>query len=158
MSVQVVEQVKAELEARGVDLFGPCGAFQIVKRVAWELRGEGAGLLAKPGGNNCEGFAVDIVCWADGRWVDCLISSGVDNGPAWNVQPPALDVPGRWRPPIDPGDVVVDPDPPPPHPPSDWVVSVLLDLAGLAAAHRESASRVESIAQTLADQTSTVRP
>src|SRR5437773_305690 len=55
----VVAAVKAELEARHVDLSGPCGAFAITKRVAWRLRNDGAGLLPKSGGTNCEGYSTD---------------------------------------------------------------------------------------------------
>jgi hypothetical protein len=47
--VDVVARIKAELEARNVSLVGPCGAFQIVKRVAWELRGEGVRLHLQAG-------------------------------------------------------------------------------------------------------------
>ena len=115
--VDVVARIKAELEARKVSLVGPCGAFQIVKRVAWELRGEGAGLLAKPGGNNCEGFAVDIICYPDGRIFDILANGGGDedaagnpipgtgNVPTWNPPSDGQPVdPGRYRRAIDPGD------------------------------------------------------
>lgn len=116
----VVARIKSELEARGVSLVGPCGAFEIVKRVAWELRGEGAGLLAKPSGNNCQGFATDIICYPDGRVFDILVSGGGEedanknpipgtgNGPVWNpagngfLNPDERD---RFRPAIDPGDV-----------------------------------------------------
>lgn len=116
-NVDVVARIKSELEARNVSLVGPCGAFQIVKRVAWELRGEGAGLLAKPGGNNCEGFAVDIICYPDGRIFDILANGGGDedaagnpipgtgNRPTWNPPSDGLNVdPSRYRRAIDPGD------------------------------------------------------
>ena len=53
----VVAQAKADLDAAGHDLSGPCGAFSITHRAAWRMRGEGAGLLYKPGGNNCQGYA-----------------------------------------------------------------------------------------------------
>jgi hypothetical protein len=98
----VVSRIKAELQSRGVDLNGPCGAFQITKRVAWALRAEGAGLLSKPGGNNCDGFAVDIVMYADGAAFDVLSDSGGANVPAWGQIEP-LD-PARFRAAIDPGD------------------------------------------------------
>ena len=115
--VDVVARIKAELDARKVSLVGPCGAFQIVKRVAWELRGEGAGLLAKPGGNNCEGFAVDIICYPDGRIFDILANGGGDedangnpipgtgNVPVWNPPSDGQPVdPSRYRQATDPGD------------------------------------------------------
>jgi hypothetical protein len=110
----VVARIKGELEARGVSLVGPCGAFQIVKRVAWACRHEGAGLLAKPQGNNCEGFATDIIAYPDGRIFDVLIKGGGDedaggnpipgtgNVPAWQLSA-AVD-PSRYRAAFDPGD------------------------------------------------------
>jgi hypothetical protein len=113
--VDVVARIKAELEARGVSLVGPCGAFAITRRVAWALRAEGAGLLSKPGGNNCEGFATDIICYPDGRIFDVLINGGGDeaadgsgpipgtgNLPAWQTIAP-VDA-SRYRPALDPGD------------------------------------------------------
>jgi hypothetical protein len=98
----VVAQVKASLVARGIDLSGECGAFQITKRVAWQLRGEGAGLLDKPSGSNCQGFSTDIVAYPGGRIFDILIDGGGANGPAWNASDP-VD-PSRYRPAFDPGD------------------------------------------------------
>jgi hypothetical protein len=113
----VVARIKAELQGRGVSLVGPCGAFQITKRVAWELRGEGAGLLSKPQGNNCEGFATDIIAFQDGRIFDILANAGGDedasgnpipgtgNVPVWNEPSDGQRVdPARWRAAIDPGD------------------------------------------------------
>jgi len=107
----VVVQVKADLTARGVSLVGPCGAFEVTKRVAWALRADGAGLLLKNGGNNCLGYAVDIIAYRDGTVVDILVNGGGDedaygnaipgtgNGPAWNVNPVKVD-PTRWAPPF----------------------------------------------------------
>jgi hypothetical protein len=100
----LVAAIKRDLEARGADLSGPCGAFAITQRVVWALRGQGAGLLDKPGGNNCRGFAVDIVVYRDGRIVDCLIGSGESNTPSWQTGNDPVD-PARWRAPIDPADV-----------------------------------------------------
>lgn len=101
-TVAYVAAVKHQLEARGVDLSGACGAFAITKRVAWGLRGQGAGLLSKPGGNNCNGFATDIIMFDNGnKAVDILSDGGGSNGPTWA----AIDVddgPGRFRRPEDP--------------------------------------------------------
>ena len=97
-----VAEVKAQLQARGVDLTGPCGAFAITKRVAWGLRATGAGLLSKPSGNNCDGFAVDIVAFPTGLIVDILGDAGNGNTPLWNTGEP-VDA-ARYRPAIDPGD------------------------------------------------------
>ena len=85
---EFVAAVKAQLQARGVDLTGPCGAFAITKRVAWGLRATGAGLLSKPSGNNCDGFAVDIVAFPTGMIVDILGDAGNANTPLWNTGEP----------------------------------------------------------------------
>ena len=95
-----VAGVKAQLQARGVDLTGPCGAFAITKRVAWGLRATGAGLLSKPSGNNCDGFAVDIVAFPTGMIVDILGDAGNGNTPLWNTGEP-VDA-ARYRPAVDP--------------------------------------------------------
>lgn len=101
-NLNIVQQVVGELQARGVDTAGPCGAFQITKRVAWRLRDEDAGLLSKPAGNNCEGYSVDVVAYRDGQIYDVLADAGNGNGPLWN-DAGRVD-PGRWRPAIDPVD------------------------------------------------------
>ena len=100
MNAAYVGAVKAQLEAQGVNLLGPCGAFQITKRVAWGLRARGAGLLSKPGGNNCDGYATDIVAWPD-RAYDILSDGGNTNGPNWN-ETDVEDLAGRWRPAVQP--------------------------------------------------------
>jgi hypothetical protein len=94
----VVARIKADLEGRGVNLTGPDGAFEITKRVAWELRGEGAGLLDKPGGNNSHGFATDIICYPSGQIYDILVSGGDVNGPSWQ-DAGAVDA-SRYRAPV----------------------------------------------------------
>jgi hypothetical protein len=101
--LDLVRAVKAELEGKQVELTGPCGAFEITKRVAWALREEGAGLLDKLGGSNCHGFATDIVCYRNGDIVDILGDGGGANNPAWAVKEKEVD-PSRWRKPIDPGE------------------------------------------------------
>lgn len=101
----VVADVVNDLRARGVDIGGPCGALAIVKRVAWRLRAEGAGLLEKTSGNQCEQRAVDIIVYPDGHGFDVLTGSGDanGNGPDWSATP--IDSGGsRWR------GVAVDPD------------------------------------------------
>jgi hypothetical protein len=101
-TVAYVAAVKAQLQAQGVDLSGGCGAFQITKRVAWGLRGQGYGLLAKPSGNHCDGYATDIVMQNNGSGdiVDILGDGGNGNTPNWNVSD-TVD-PSRWRPPVEP--------------------------------------------------------
>jgi hypothetical protein len=113
----VVANAKAALVATGVNLSGACGAFAITKVVAWQLRGEGAGLLDKPGGNNCDGYATDIIAFPSGRIVDILVSGGDVNGPSW--QDAGTVDPSRYRPAMAPAaapppPVVVPPEPPAP--------------------------------------------
>ena len=111
-----VRIIKAQLVTAGVDLSGPCGAFQITKRVVWRLRAEGYGLLVKSG-NNCEGYSTDAVILPSGLHYDILVDSGGANGPTWSIvldehtgQP--LLRPGDYRPPFDP-DPEVEPAPVP---------------------------------------------
>jgi len=127
----LVATIKAQLDAQHVDLSGPCGAFAITKRVAWALRSEGAGLLDKPGGNQCDGYATDIVMYPDGRLVDILGDGGGANTPGWTVTGEIRPT-SQYRPAIDPGDVVDPPAPPdnPPKPPEspDALLTILLNL------------------------------
>jgi hypothetical protein len=133
----LVAVIKQRLEDRGVNLSGPDGAFEITRRVAWELRDQGAGLLSKTSGNNSHGFAVDIVCFRDGTYADCLVKAGDANQPAWQINPGVIDV-SRWTAPSDPGDEDVKPQPPQPDPapppePDDWgseLAQQLLEVAG----------------------------
>ena len=135
--VELIASIKADLVARGVSLTGPCGAFEITKRVAWALRGEGIGLVAKNAAQNgCnangERYAIDALMLRDGQTWDILINGGGDedanrqpipgtgNGPAWQVTGAALRE--SWRapfqvdipaPPAAPPPVVPDPPKPP---------------------------------------------
>ena len=119
-----VQAVKARISST-IDLThgpGECGRFEITKRVAWELRAEGAGFLAKTGAQNkcnehnttaAPGYGVDILMYTDGTVVD-IIGGGVEgpNTPMWMVLSPApLSL---WRPPFDPEDDSMPPAPPPP--------------------------------------------
>lgn len=95
-----VADVKQQLVDAGVNLRGS-GAFQITRRVAWGLRGGGAGLLSKTSGNNVQGYATDIVCYQDGRAYDVLLDGGNRNIPTWNATSvPDLVSGNRWRPPF----------------------------------------------------------
>lgn len=59
--------------------------FAITKRAVQKIGG-GAGFLDKPGGNNCEGFAVDIIAFPDGYIYDVLNGTTPDgNGPMWGA-------------------------------------------------------------------------
>ena len=64
------------------------GAFDVTKRVAWALRGEGAGLLVKPGGENIVtwrgiSFAAARICYPDGKIWKILSDVPTTNGPSW---------------------------------------------------------------------------
>ena len=100
--VDVVAAAKAAAIAADHDPDAPgqadeCNRFDVTNRVANALRGEGAGVLDKPSGNNCMGRAVDIIAYPDGTIVDVL-GGGVDgpNTPMWQVNPNKVG-PSRWR-------------------------------------------------------------
>jgi hypothetical protein len=66
-------------------------AFEVTKRVAWLLRGEGAGLLIKTGGENIiawmgYSFSLSRVCYPDGHIFKVLTDAGEGgtNGPTWS--------------------------------------------------------------------------
>ncbi|HYN08551.1 MAG TPA: hypothetical protein VES67_14305 [Vicinamibacterales bacterium] len=63
-------------------------AFEVTKRVAWLLRGEGAGLLIKNGGENIvswqgRSFAAGRICYPDGHIYKVLSDIPGTNGPSW---------------------------------------------------------------------------
>lgn len=102
MSVEYVRAVKAQLEAAGENLIGPCGAFKITSRVAWGLRGAGIGLLDKPGGNQCSGFATDVLVLPNRTdIIDILSDGGGQNTPSWYIRENEVSV-DRWRAPVQP--------------------------------------------------------
>ncbi|MBI2062533.1 MAG: hypothetical protein HYT64_02490 [Candidatus Yanofskybacteria bacterium] len=78
-----VASIKTQLESQSIDLTGDCGAFEITKRVAWLLGSSGAGLLSKPSGANCQGYAVAIIAYSDGYIYDILSDAGNTNRPQW---------------------------------------------------------------------------
>ena len=128
---ETVVEVKRQVVAQGISISGPCGAFQITKRVAWVLRSEGYGLIAK-GGNHCEGYSTDAVILPSGVHYDILGDSGGTNSPEWNLVvnehtgEPYLR-PGDYRAPFDPEPAGPTPVPvpepvppvPTPEPPAD---------------------------------------
>ena len=64
------------------------GAFEITKRVAWALRGEGAGLLIKNGGENIVSwrgysFSASRICAPDGHIYKVLSDVPTTNGASW---------------------------------------------------------------------------
>lgn len=68
------------------------GDFEVIKRVAWLLRGEGAGLLIKTSGENVVlwqgySFSATRICYSDGR-INKLIGDagpGGANSPGWSA-------------------------------------------------------------------------
>jgi hypothetical protein len=124
--IELIASIKADLVAKGVNLTGPCGAFEITKRVAWALRDEGIGLVAKNAAQNgCdangERYAIDALMMRDGQTFDILVNGGGEerngvpipgtgNDPAWQVTGAAPR--DSWRAPFD-VDRNVDPGPDP---------------------------------------------
>lgn len=161
----VVAAVKNDLTARGINLNGPCGAFEITRRVAWRLRGESAGVLHKPTGNNCQGFAVDIIVFPDGTHFDILINAETENKPAWQLvkvagteEPLKVD-PGRWRAPTDPDPVPTSdtrgPGPSVVVPPT--ATAPAADLTPLLAKLDVLAAKLDTIAQNQTKQTEEIK-
>jgi hypothetical protein len=100
----VVARVKDDLIARGVTLAGACGAFEITRRVLWELRAEGWGYVAAPpGGENCTGVRTDKGVRPGGTFVDCLVDAGRANGPSWQERAATPAEIEAYRPLVDPG-------------------------------------------------------
>jgi hypothetical protein len=82
----------AELSACVVRAINPAhtvaGAFEVTKRMAWLLRGSGAGLLIKNGGENIVSwkgfsFAAARICYPDGHIYKVLSDVPTTNGPSW---------------------------------------------------------------------------
>ncbi len=94
-----VAEAKAALIANNVDLTGPCGAFAITNQAAKKIGG-GAGLRWKGGGNNCQGYATDIIEFPDGYIYDVLGDGGGANNPSWDPTgcPNASICPSDYRP------------------------------------------------------------
>jgi hypothetical protein len=68
--------------------FGAEAAFEVTKRIAWLLRGEGGGLLIKNGGENIvswkgRSFAAGRICYPDGHIYKVLSDVGGGNGATW---------------------------------------------------------------------------
>lgn len=99
-----VAQAKSDLITEGVDITGPCGAFQIVRRACQYIGASepSVGVLQKPSPtvNNCilagTGYAADIICYNDGLIYDVLNNGGGSNDVQWNFAG-TVD-PSRYRP------------------------------------------------------------
>jgi hypothetical protein len=103
-TAEYIARVKQWLLSQGRNLSGPCGAFDIVCNAVWYLRlpYPTCGLLDKPGGNQCRGFATDIIMFSDqgGQIIDVLGDGGGANVPQWGVSD--IVDPSRWRAPVPP--------------------------------------------------------
>ena len=83
-------------------------AFEVTKRVAWALHGEGAGLLIKNGGENITAwrgylFSSSRIVYPDGRLVKVIFEAGPGgaNGPSWQDSGDYVDR-SVYVPPMDP--------------------------------------------------------
>jgi hypothetical protein len=106
-----VASVKARVLAAGINLNHPpgeCGRFEVTKRVAWDLRADGVGLMAKFGpSNGCSAtnttnepkYGVDVVMYQDGTFADILCGGGDGNTPCWGTGTTSSNL---WRPPFNP--------------------------------------------------------
>ena len=80
----VVQTVKDFLIAQSVNISGPCGAFEITRRVACAT---GSGLLVTYHSGQCGGLAAGILGYPDNSEVDILSDEGGTNIPSWNPWP-----------------------------------------------------------------------
>jgi hypothetical protein len=84
------------------------GAFEVTKRVAWLLRGGGAGLLLKPGGENIttwkgQSFSAGRIVYPNGHLFKLLSDIPTTNGPSWQDEGVDRELIPRYVPAIDPG-------------------------------------------------------
>lgn len=142
-----ITAIKTQLVAAGVDLQGACGAFAITGRVAYALRAEGYGLIAKtPGQNGCDTtqgrFAVDALALPDGSAFDILVNAETENIPSWQMT--GATNPANWHAPFE----MLIPGTEPPHPPNpdpsgdhDALLSLLGDVQSQLLDFREWAEK-----------------
>lgn len=101
-----VEVVAAQKEIYKNLPLGPERSWKITNGTAWALRDIGAGIYHKSGGENYNGYSVDIVVFKSGELYDVLGKSETEDNPQW------MQVVGdvtNWRAPIDPA--TLDPIP-----------------------------------------------
>jgi hypothetical protein len=103
---KLVECVHAAIQPGG----SSTAAFEVTKRVAWLLRGEGAGLLIKDGGENIiswagYSFSIGRIVYPNGRLVKVLgdVGDGGANSPGWHEEGVDPGLIGRYVPAINPG-------------------------------------------------------
>lgn len=84
-------------------------AFEVTKRVAWALRGEGAGLLIKNGGENIAAwqgqlFSASRIVYPNGHLFKVIYDAGPGgaNGPSWQDEGIDVSLQSRYLPAMDP--------------------------------------------------------
>ena len=155
--IGIITQAKADLQRTGHTFTTPCDAFAIVELAAWRMREEGAGLLDKPGGNNCRGFAVDIIAYPDGAIYDVLIAQTVENIPAWQVPGAGVVDPSRYRAAHDPEFDTGLPPTPPSTPPAttpqlDRIEAGVQEIRGEVQAIHQSLEEHRRVSRSLYDR------
>jgi hypothetical protein len=104
----LVTRVKNYLISRGQQFNTFCDAYEITRRVAWALRGEGVGLMTTYHTTQCNGYSADVIAYTDNSGVDILTSCGPPdntNGPTWQPLPPGTEQSRvHYEAPTDPGD------------------------------------------------------
>ena len=83
------------------------GAFEVTKRVAWLLRGGGAGLLKKDSGENIvfwkgQWFSASRIIYSNLHYYKVLSDVPTTNGPTWQDEGIDPGLAGRYVPAIDP--------------------------------------------------------
>ena len=83
------------------------GAFEVTKRVAWLLRGDGVGLLKKDGGENIVtwngiSFAAARIVYPNGHLFKILSDVPGTNGPGWSDEGVDPGLISRWVAPMQP--------------------------------------------------------
>jgi hypothetical protein len=130
-------------------------AFQVTKRVAWNLRGLGVGVVAAKQGseNNAEGYTSDIVALSDGTHWDIFEDGEGKAFPDWRQVPAEFNGPivDRWRAAFDPG-VIIGNDPGDDDEPIDPKPVPVCDCKADLAALRASIAEALLIAKSAAIQ------
>lgn len=114
----VVAQQKAALGY--TSNLSPDQLHTLLSAVAAQVHG---GLLVKPDGNNCGGYACDVICFSDAELYDVLGDSDGAATPTWN----RTDNPRGYRCALVSGGPVL----PPPPPPSVDIPGLLARVAAL---------------------------
>lgn len=155
----VVVKWKEAVERAGIPVTGSlAGAFEVTKRVAWELRNDGIGLLIKLRGENIVEWRDDlysagrVAYGKNGRTYPIKIFTDVPatNGPKWDVGTEPVPDDQFWGPALEPEPLGTapedpeDPDSPPPPFPDPNILALVDSVKALA-------STLDAMAQEVAD-------